>query len=94
VVSQALISSGKYGDALYAVIVQGPQSALREAGMGTGTALQVGSRQGRLYKENEAYQLVFDIEGTRILLYSSNVGDQVLDDLIQVAESLAPIETK
>jgi hypothetical protein len=58
--------------------------------------MQVGSRQGRLYRKAEAYQLVFDVEGTRIMLYSSNSGanGEVESQLVKIANSLKPVGKK
>lgn len=97
VVSQALVrptSRGRF--LLHAAIVQGPPSAIDESRLGSSTPMQVGSRQGRLYEWKEAHQLVFDIEGTRIMLYSSNSGapGEVEGLLASIGESLVPVGKK
>lgn len=94
VVTQAIVrkTSGG-GQLLHALVVQGLPSAIDESRLGDSTPVQVGRQQGRLYRKNAAYYLVFDLDGTRILLYSSNAGE-VERDLVDVGESLAPVATK
>jgi outer membrane lipoprotein-sorting protein len=97
VVSQALVrptSRGRYF--LDVAVVQGPPSAIDESQLGSSTPTQVGSRQGRLYEWKEAHQLVFDIDGTRIMVYSSNAGapGEVEGRLVSIGESLVPVGKK
>ncbi|HEX8597533.1 MAG TPA: sigma-E factor regulatory protein RseB domain-containing protein [Chloroflexia bacterium] len=96
VVTQAVVGGPADHDVLHALVVQGPPSAVDESQLGSGTQVPVGSRQGRLYKRNEAHYLVFDIDGTRIMLYSSNMGEggSVERDLVRVGESLMPVGKK
>lgn len=95
-VTQALVRQPNGRDLLDAVVMQGPPSAIDESQLGSSTPMQVGSRQGRLYRKAEAYQLVFDIEGTRIMLYSSNSGapGEVEGLLASIGESLVPVGKK
>ncbi|MDQ3705528.1 MAG: hypothetical protein M3437_09965 [Chloroflexota bacterium] len=96
VVTQALVRAIKDREVLHAVVVQGPPSAIDESRLGSSAPVSVGTREGRLYKRNEAYYLVFDIEGTRIMLYSSNVSEDgsVERDLVRIGESLVPVGKK
>jgi hypothetical protein len=95
-VTQALARQHNGRDLLDAVVMQGPPSAIDESQLGSSTPMQVGSREGRLYRKAEAYQLVFDIEGTRIMLYSSNGGanGEVESQLVKIANSLKPVGKK
>jgi hypothetical protein len=96
-VTQSLVRQTNRGrDFLHALVVQGPPSAIDESLLGSSTPMQVGSRQARLYRKSETYQLVFDIEGTRIMLYSANAGapGEVESDLASIAESLKPVGKK
>lgn len=96
-VSQSLVrQTGRGRYYLDALIVQGPPSAIDESLLGSSTPMQVGSRQARLYRKSEAYQLVFDIEGTRIMLYSANSGEhgEVESRLLSIGESLEPVGKK
>ncbi|HEX8221652.1 MAG TPA: sigma-E factor regulatory protein RseB domain-containing protein [Chloroflexia bacterium] len=95
-VTQALVREHNGRAMLDAVVMQGPPSAIDESQLGSSTPMQVGSRQGRLYRKAEAYQLVFDVEGTRIMLYSSNSGanGEVESQLVKIANSLKPVGKK
>jgi hypothetical protein len=96
-VSQSLVrQSGRGRYFLHALIVQGPPSAIDESLLGSSTPMQVGSRQARLYRKLETYQLVFDIEGTRIMVYSANSGapGEVEGHLKTIGESLKPVGKK
>ncbi|HEX8231076.1 MAG TPA: hypothetical protein VF826_17445 [Chloroflexia bacterium] len=96
VVTQAVAGGPADHDVLHALVVQGPPSAVDESQLGSSTQVQVGSRQGRLYKRNEAHYLVFDIGDTRIMLYSSNMSgeDMVVTDLVRVGEALSAVGKK
>ena len=76
--------------------MQGPPFAIDKSWLGSNIQVQAGSRQGRLYKRNEAHYLVFDIGDTRIMLYSSNMSgeDMVVTDLVRVGEALSPVGKK
>jgi MucB/RseB N-terminal domain len=95
-VTQAVVRELSRGEVLHALVVQGPTSGIDESRLGKSTPVRVGAWQGRLYKRNEAHYLVFDIGSTRVMLYSSNMGEGsgVADDLVAIGESLSAVGKK
>lgn len=94
VVTQAIVrKTSRGGQLLHGLVVQGSPSDIDESRLGKSKPVSVGPHQGRLYRKNEAYYIVFDLDGTRILLYSSN-GGEVERDLVEVGEALVPVDTK
>lgn len=78
------------------VIAQGPPSAqsLSAPDWGAGTAVHIGNLQGRLYSRDHAYILIFDREGTRILMYLPSNMSQLRSKLVPMANSLERVTTK
>jgi hypothetical protein len=85
-----------YNKNVAVVIAQGPPSApsLSAPDWGMGTAVQIGNLQGRLYSHEHAYILIFDREGTRILMYMPSNMSQLRSKLVPMANSLERISTK
>jgi hypothetical protein len=84
------------------VMVQGPPSSISTAALSGGKAVQVGNITGHMYKRDGLHILIFDRDGTRIMLSelvypgfqdTGSLDEQPVEDLmLKAAESLQSVK--
>jgi hypothetical protein len=62
--------------------------------MGNGFPVQIGSLQGRIYRQGQACALVFDRQGTHIIIYVPSGASTVQSTLIPFAEAMQQVARK
>jgi hypothetical protein len=79
------------------IITQGLPSSIKADDMGNAVPVHVANHQGFFYSQDGANTLIFDRDGTRIKLSSSpffGVEALTSEQLVQIAETLQPVEKK